>query len=137
MHATTAPEPSYARQVSTGCVGQEGRYDSLTHSLTHSLTPHAPPYSLSPSSPHPLTLFLHPSTPGKHSGCLSEGEAKAIDKIWAGSVNADGSQSWYGIPRGADFGALAGERLFSIADGEAWVGGGGDGDGGEGGWLVD
>ena len=57
------------------------------------------------------------------SGQLTAKEATAIDKIWAGSHNTDGTQSWYGIPRGASFGALANAELMSIAYGQAkyWV----------------
>ena len=57
--------------------------------------------------------------PGRSTGCLSAGEAAAIDEIWAGSRNTDGSLSWYGIPRGASFGALAGARMNPIPDGQA------------------
>lgn len=41
-----------------------------------------------------------------------------MDKIWEGSHNTDGSLSWYGIPRGASFSALAGKSLMSIAYGQ-------------------
>jgi|TARA_B110000208_G_scaffold191464_1_gene258393 hypothetical protein len=61
--------------------------------------------------------------PGKTVDCLTPGEAKAIDLIWRGSQNVDGSLSWYGIPRGASLSALAGESIMSIPDGQAkyWV----------------
>lgn len=54
---------------------------------------------------------------------LTAAEAKAIDMIWHGSTNVDGSLSWYGIPRGASFSALAGSSLMSIPAGQAkyWV----------------
>jgi hypothetical protein len=57
------------------------------------------------------------------SGTLTSREATAIDKIWAGSHDATGALSWYGIPRGASFAALANEELMSIAYGQAryWV----------------
>jgi hypothetical protein len=57
------------------------------------------------------------------SKVLSAGEATAIDKIWAGSHDTNGELSWYGIPRGASFGALASTSLMSIAYGQAkyWV----------------
>eukprot|EP01050_Picozoa_sp_SAG11_P013504 SAG11_NODE_1581_length_4648_cov_3.265993_4_plen_206_part_00 len=57
------------------------------------------------------------------SGRLSVSEATAIDKIWEGSHNVDGTLSWYGIPRGASFAALANAELMSIAYGQAkyWV----------------
>lgn len=50
---------------------------------------------------------------------LSAGEAKAIDLIWRGSRNVDGSPSWYGIPRGSSFDALANDKIMSIPDGQA------------------
>ena len=50
---------------------------------------------------------------------LTAAEAKAVDLIWRGSTNPDGSLSWYGIPRGASFDALAGRSLMSIPDGQA------------------
>ena len=53
------------------------------------------------------------------AGCLTLGEAKAVDQIWKGSVNRDGSLSWYGIPRGASFSALANKALMSIPAGQA------------------
>jgi hypothetical protein len=61
--------------------------------------------------------------PGKHLGCLTNGEAKAIDSMWDGSRDVNGSLLWYGIPRGASLGALAGEKIMSIPDGQAkyWV----------------
>ena len=54
---------------------------------------------------------------------ITAGEAKAIDSIWHGSTNVDGTLSWYGIPRGSAFDALAGQSLMSIPDGQAkyWV----------------
>jgi len=54
---------------------------------------------------------------------LTAAQAKAIDMIWHGSTNVDGSLSWYGIPRGAAFDALAGVSLMSIPAGQAkyWV----------------
>ena len=54
---------------------------------------------------------------------LSAQESVAVDKIWHGPTNADGSLSWYGIPRGASFGTLAASKIFSIADGQGkyWV----------------
>eukprot|EP00040_Diaphanoeca_grandis_P020936 m.111350 g.111350 ORF g.111350 m.111350 type:complete len:615 (-) comp28115_c0_seq1:975-2819(-) len=54
---------------------------------------------------------------------LTAAEAKAIDMIWHGSTNVDGTLSWYGIPRGASLDALAGETIMSIPDGQAkyWV----------------
>eukprot|EP01043_Picozoa_sp_COSAG02_P060637 COSAG02_NODE_7965_length_2768_cov_45.347321_3_plen_113_part_00 len=57
------------------------------------------------------------------SGMLTAKEATAIDKIWGGSRDTSGDLSWYGIPRGASFGALANEELMSIAYGQAkfWV----------------
>ena len=59
---------------------------------------------------------------GKGGG-MTAAQAKAIDMIWHGSTNVDGSLSWYGIPRGAAFDALAGESLMSIPAGQAkyWV----------------
>jgi len=58
---------------------------------------------------------------GQHG--ISAGEAKAIDLIWRGSQSVDGSLSWYGIPRGAKFDALASLSLMGIAAGQAkyWV----------------
>ena len=54
---------------------------------------------------------------------LTSSEATAIDKIWAGSHDGDGALSWYGIPKGASFQALANKELMSIAYGQAryWV----------------
>lgn len=57
------------------------------------------------------------------SGALTPKEAIAIDKIWTGSHDKNGTLSWYGIPRGASFDALANRQLMSIAYGQAkyWV----------------
>jgi hypothetical protein len=57
--------------------------------------------------------------PGKRVGCLTAGEAKAIDMIWDGSRDLNGSLLWYGMPRGSALGALAG------SDGSGGSGGGG------------
>jgi hypothetical protein len=50
--------------------------------------------------------------PGKTLDCLTAREAKAVDLIWRGSQNVDGTLSWYGIPRGASLSVLAGSRIF-------------------------
>ena len=57
------------------------------------------------------------------SKVITASEATAIDLIWAGPLDLNGEMSWYGIPKGASFGALASESLMSIADGQAkyWV----------------
>ena len=55
---------------------------------------------------------------GKTLGCLSVAEAKAIDLIWRGSQNTDGTLSWYGMTRGASLASLAGDTLMSIPNGQ-------------------
>ena len=61
--------------------------------------------------------------PGKTLDCLSAAEAGAIDLIWRGSQNTDGTLSWYGMTRGTNLASLAGETLMSIPEGQAkyWV----------------
>jgi len=61
--------------------------------------------------------------PGGSKHCLSPGEASAINKIWAGPQNPDGTQWWYGIPRGASLSTLAGPKLHQIPYDQAryWV----------------
>lgn len=58
-----------------------------------------------------------------NSGCLTPGEAAAINRIWDGPTNMTGDSMWYGIPRGASLGILAGSKPFSIADEQAkyWI----------------
>ena len=59
----------------------------------------------------------------KTTDCLTQAEAAAIDKIWDGARDINGSLLWYGMTRGADLGALAGDTIMSIPDGQAkyWV----------------
>jgi hypothetical protein len=73
-----------------------------------------------------------PSAGASAPVCLTPGEARAVNRIWDGPRSppnattdggALGERLWYGIPRGASLGALAGARLMSIAAGQAkyWV----------------
>jgi len=63
------------------------------------------------------SLVCSASSPGEQS-CLTEKEASAIDKIWAGP-----QPQWFGLTRGAVLNALAGPDAFFIAMGQAryWV----------------
>lgn len=50
--------------------------------------------------------------------CLTEGEARAVSRIWAGAETADGKNLWPGLTRTSDFNILAGEAPFPIALGQ-------------------
>jgi hypothetical protein len=76
------------------------------------------------------------------SSCLTPGEAAAIDAMWKGPVSCAGGKDcdapsvasrkldgrgdkrlWYGIPRGADLGSLAGVQPFAVVPAQSryWV----------------
>ena len=47
--------------------------------------------------------------------CLTPAEAGAVNKIWDGPRDANGSREWYGLERGASLLGLAGTIPFPIA----------------------
>jgi hypothetical protein len=47
--------------------------------------------------------------------CLTQGEAAAIDHIWNGAINADGTVLWPGVERGTRREGLAGPKPYIIA----------------------
>jgi hypothetical protein len=46
--------------------------------------------------------------------CLTADEATAVDKIWDGPRNAQGTMIWYGLDRGSDLTILNGSRPFVL-----------------------
>jgi hypothetical protein len=49
------------------------------------------------------------------ASCLTPAEAAVVRKIWEGPVSATGERLWFGLERGADLSALAGDNAFPIA----------------------
>lgn len=48
------------------------------------------------------------------SNCLTSNEAMAIDMIWDGPRNTEGSKIWFGLDRGTNIGALNGANPFAL-----------------------
>jgi hypothetical protein len=48
------------------------------------------------------------------SNCLTSNEAMAIDMIWDGPRNTEGSRIWFGLDRGTDIRALNGATPFAL-----------------------
>jgi hypothetical protein len=53
--------------------------------------------------------------PSSDPNCLNPREATAVNKIWDGPREPDGTQVWYGLERGASLLGLGGSTPFSIA----------------------
>jgi hypothetical protein len=53
-----------------------------------------------------------PTAPAQN--CLTEAEAKAVDKIWDGPRNAGDHRIWFGLDRGSDFSVLDGLVPFAL-----------------------
>jgi hypothetical protein len=48
------------------------------------------------------------------ANCLSAAEATAIDMIWDGPRNAEGTKIWFGLDRGTNIGSLNGTNPFAL-----------------------
>ena len=53
------------------------------------------------------------------SRTVTAADARVVRKIWAGPTTTFGPPLWYGLPKGADLGVLAGPQAFPVA--ASWV----------------
>jgi hypothetical protein len=61
-------------------------------------------------------LICPPAGTSNDSRCLTQGQAKAIDKIWDGPRNAKGNKIWFGLDRGTNLNGLDGSHPDGTAN---------------------